>query len=88
MAGNDNNFKKMMEDELKRAVAKVTLDELKGNLENMAMASEAIALIMKTYYDGFIKAGFDPMQAMYLTSNMGSTMLGVSMIQGKDGDGK
>jgi len=75
-----DNFKKYMNDEMKRAAAKVTLEEIKANLDTYTSASEGIALLLKSYYDGFIKAGFDSMQAMYLTANMGNTMLTVAMI--------
>jgi len=80
----DNNFKKMMEDEMNRAAAKVTLDEIKANLDTYTSASEGVALLMKSYYDGFVKAGFDPMQAMYLTAQMGSTMMTLAMISKED----
>ena len=88
MAGNNGfDFQKAMENEMKRVAAKVTLDEMKEQLQTYAMASEGMALIMKSYYDGFIKAGFDSMQAMYLTSNMGSIMLSMAMMSPPtDGD--
>jgi len=85
----DNNFKKMMDEELKRAACKVSLEEIKANIDQMTMAGEAIAIVMKTYYDGFIKAGFDTTQAMYLTSNMGSTVIALAMTSSSGkGDGK
>ena len=79
----DEKFKKMMDEELKRAACKSSLDEIKENIGNMAMAGEAMALLMKAYYDGFIKAGFDTTQAMYLTSNMGGTLVMLASSSGK-----
>jgi hypothetical protein len=83
----DFDFKKAMENELHKAAAKVSLEKMKENLQAYAMASEGLALVMKTWYDGFVKAGFDSMQSMYLTSNMGSTMFLSALSQGgADGD--
>lgn len=84
----DFDFKRAMENELNRAAAKVSLDEMKEQLQAYACASEGLALVMKTWYDGFVKAGFDSTQAMYLTSNMGSTMFMAAMVQGGNDDGK
>jgi hypothetical protein len=76
----DNAFKKMMDDEMKRAASKVALEDIRSNIETIANASEGVALLLKSFYDGFIKAGFDPMQAMYLTAQTGNTILTVSMV--------
>jgi len=82
-----DQFKKMMDNELKRISAKVGLDELKANLDTYVMASESLALLLKAYYDGFIKAGFDTLQAMYLTAQMASITMGMSMMAGGEKNG-
>ena len=88
MAGNGFDFQKAMENEMKRAAAKITLEEMKEQLEAMSYASEGMALMMKSYYDGFVKAGFDSMQAMYLTSNMGTAMISMAMMSPPDSGDK
>jgi len=82
----DNDaFKKMMDDELKRVAAKVTLDEIKANIDTYTNVSEGCAVILKAWYDGMIKEGFDATQAMYLVGVIGSTMISVSLIAPQEG---
>lgn len=74
-----DDFRKMMEDEMARAAAKVTLDDVKKNIDVYCAASEGCALVLKSWYDGFVKAGFDTTQAMYLTGVMSTTLVAMAM---------
>jgi len=80
----DDKFRKAMQDELKRASCKVSLDDMKANLDMYVMASESLALYLKTFYDGFVKAGFDSVQSMYLTGQIASTLVGLQMMSSSD----
>jgi len=82
----DDNFKKMMNDEMKRASCKVTLEDIKANIDIYTATSESLALLLKAYYDGFVKAGFDSMQAMYLTAQVANTMVMMSAMTGGEKD--
>jgi len=57
---------------------------LSKNIDTYCAASEGCALILKSWYDGFIKAGFDTTQAMYLTGVMGANMIAISMAMPKE----